>query len=391
MILGRGLSFGCRTIQQSRIHSLNSASGFSSLGVRSLSYSFDGSTGGGSPRGTSYSSLSKWPVRKTNTILNIVPQGQKMIVERFGKLHSVQDPGFFIAVPFVDDVAYVIDVREQAIDIPPQSTITRDNVSVDVSGNLFMAFVDPQRAAYGATNPIYAAVQHAQSAMRSAIGEMELDEILHERARLNNIIKGSVQEAAVVWGLDVRRYEITEITPDAVIRHAMDKQAAAERSRREQVLQAEGDKKTQELTSEGLKISLTNESEGNLIKVTNEANGEKIKRVKEAQGEAESIQIKAAAQAEAIKVIAEELKKPGGTHAANLALARDYVAMYGEMGSKSNTLMFNERPADMNALLTQAAMALGAATNQSNTKTKDIAIESDLVSPADVKPGDNKV
>lgn len=299
-----------------------------------------------------------------------------MVVERFGKMHAIHQSGYFFAVPFIDDVAYVIDVREQAIDIPPQSTITRDNVSVDVSGNLFVAFVDPERAAYGATNPIYAAVQHAQSAMRSVIGEMELDEILHDRARLNTVIKGAVQEAAVVWGLDVRRYEITEITPDAVIRHAMDKQAAAERARREQVLQAEGDKRTQELTSEGTKISLTNESEGNLIKVTNEADGENIKLVREAMGEAESIKIKALAQAEAVRVIANELQKPGGPQAANLALARDYVAMYGQMGSQSNTLMFNERPADMNALLAQAAMALGAVTNQTNASSKVDTIES---------------
>lgn len=315
-----------------------------------------------------------------------------MVVERFGKLYSIHDPGFFFAIPLVDEVSYVIDVREQAIDIPPQSTITRDNVSVDVSGNLFMAFVDPERAAYGATNPIYAAVQHAQSAMRSAIGEMELDEILHERARLNSVIKGNLQEAAVVWGLDVRRYEITEITPDAVIRHAMDKQAAAERSRREQVLQAEGDKKTQELTSEGLKISLTNESEGNLIRITNEAGGEKIKRVREAEGEAESITLNAKAQAEAVKMIAQELQKPGGMHAASLALARDYVAMYGEMGSQSNTLMFNERPADINALLSQAAMALGAATKQnSNVTTEETTvIETEPVSSATTTPKEEK-
>lgn len=342
---------------------------------RSLSsYSFEG--GGSSSTGMSSNSLSKWPVRKQNTILNIVPQGKRMVVERFGKMHAIHQSGYFFAVPFIDDVAYVIDVREQAIDIPPQSTITRDNVSVDVSGNLFVAFVDPERAAYGATNPIYAAVQHAQSAMRSVIGEMELDEILHDRARLNTVIKGAVQEAAVVWGLDVRRYEITEITPDAVIRHAMDKQAAAERARREQVLQAEGDKRTQELTSEGTKISLTNESEGNLIKVTNEADGENIKLVREAMGEAESIKIKALAQAEAVRVIANELQKPGGPQAANLALARDYVAMYGQMGSQSNTLMFNERPADMNALLAQAAMALGAVTNQTNASSKVDTIES---------------
>ena len=116
---------------------------------------------------------------------------------------------------------------------------------------------------------------------------MELDEILHNRAKLNTLIKGSVQEAAVAWGLAIRRYEITEVSPDEQIRTAMDKQAAAERTRREQVLQAEGNKQRAQLTSEGVKISLTNESEGNLIQVRNEAEAAKSKLLLEAEGEAE--------------------------------------------------------------------------------------------------------
>jgi regulator of protease activity HflC (stomatin/prohibitin superfamily) len=198
--------------------------------------------------------------------------------------------------------------------------------------------------------------------MRSAIGEMELDEILHGRAKLNTLIKGSLQEAAINWGLEVRRYEITEITPDEQIRLAMDKQAAAERLRREMVLRAEGDKRKAELTSEGVKISLTNESEGALIKVRNEAEASKTKLTLEAEGEAEAMRVKAFAQAEAISRIATELEKPGGTDAARLALAQDYVAMYGEMGSQSNTLMFNDRPADLTSLMAQAALAFNAAS-----------------------------
>ena len=256
--------------------------------------------------------------------------------------------------------AYVIDVRERAIDIPPQSAITRDNVSVEVSGNLFVRFVDAEKAAYGARNPLYSVMQHAQSAMRSAIGEMELDEILHGRARLNSLIKGSLQEAAVPWGLEVRRYEITEITPDEQIRVAMDKQAAAERDRREQVLRAEGDKRRAELTSEGVKISLTNESEGMLIKIKNESEAHKIKLLREAEGEAEAMRIKAAAQAEAIAKVASELEKAGGMDAAKLSLASEYVEMYGEMGSKSNTMIFNDRPGDVAGLLAQAAAAVGS-------------------------------
>lgn len=199
--------------------------------------------------------------------------------------------------------------------------------------------------------------------MRSAIGEMELDEILHGRARLNALIKGSLQEAALPWGLEIRRYEITEITPDQQIRLAMDKQAAAERDRRENVLRAEGDKQRAQLTSEGVKISLTNESEGNLIKIRNEAEASRHKILLEAEGHAEAIRLTAHAQAEALALIADQLNKEGGQEAARLALARDYVSMYGQMGQQSNTIMFNDRPADVNALLSQAVLSMNAASS----------------------------
>jgi regulator of protease activity HflC (stomatin/prohibitin superfamily) len=208
--------------------------------------------------------------------------------------------------------------------------------------------------------------------MRSAIGEMELDEILHNRAKLNTLIKGSVQEAAVAWGIAVRRYEITEVTPDEQIRLAMDKQAAAERNRREMVLQAEGQKQRAQLSSEGVKISLTNESEGNLIRVRNEAEAAKSKLLLEAEGEAEAIRIKAAATAQAISVIAAELVKAGGQDAAKLAIAKQYIEMYGEMGSKSNTIMFNDRPADINSLFAQAALAIRGTTSAVGPDAVDI-------------------
>jgi len=319
---------------------------------------FGGGSGGGSWQ---------WPITKTNTIFNIVPQGHKHIVERFGKLHSIQESGWFLAIPMVDQISYVIDVRERAMDIAPQAAITRDNVSVEVSGNLFIKFQDVHAAAYGALNPLYSVTQHAQSAMRSAIGEMELDEILHGRARLNALIKGALQEAAMPWGLEIRRYEITEITPDTQIRIAMDKQAAAERDRRELVLRAEGDKQRVQLTSEGVKISLTNESEGNLIRIRNEAEANKQRVMLEAEGEAEAIRLTAAAQAKALSMIAEQLKQDGGPEAARLALAQEYVEMYGQMGQKSNTILFNDRPADVNALLSQAVVTMQAATNATQT------------------------
>merc|ERR1712125_292369 len=116
-----------------------------------------------------------------------------------------------------------------------------------------------------------------------------------------------------------------------------------------------GEKRRAELSSKGVKISLSNESEGT-----------KVKLVREAEGEALSVELRAQAQAEAIRKVSAELQKPGGMDAAKLALAREYVLMYGEMGKQSNTMLFNDRPADINALLSQAALALSTGANQAN-------------------------
>lgn len=358
-------------------HHQRLVSGSSPKDVRQMSsYVLDGLLGRSGGGGGGGGSSMQWPISKPNMFFNIVPQGHRYVVERFGKLASIEDSGWFLGIPFVDKIAYIVDIRERAMDIPPQSAITRDNVSVEVSGNLFVRFNDAEKAAYGAFNPLYSVTQHSQSAMRSAIGEMELDEILHGRAQLNSLIKGSLQEAAIPWGLEIRRYEITEITPDNQIRIAMDKQAAAERDRREQVLRAEGDKRRAELISEG-----------NLIKVRNEADGEKTKIVMEAQGHAEAVKLAAQAQAEALNLISAELNRTGGSEAAKLNLAQDYSKMYGEIGSNSNTIFFNERPGDVNALLTQAVTAMQTATNSNTPPAK--TYEFDPISTPDSSKGGN--
>jgi hypothetical protein len=115
--------------------------------------------------------VDRWPRPRTNFGLNICNQGEKLIVERLGKLHKICEPGWFIAIPVIDQIRFAVDVREKALSIVPQSAITKDNVHVSVSGNLFCQFVDPEKAAYGCVNPMYAVRQHAQSAMRAAIGE----------------------------------------------------------------------------------------------------------------------------------------------------------------------------------------------------------------------------
>lgn len=162
------------------------------------------------------------------------------------------------------------------------------------------------------------------------------------------------------------RYEITEVLPDRVILEAMDKQAAAERDRRKKVLDAEGDKRSAELESEGIKIKLKNESEGEMIKITNEAEAAKTRTLLQAQAEAQAIELRASAQARAISLMAKTLAEAGAGDAAKLQIAREYIAMYADIGQKSNTMIFNDKPADVNALMAQAASVLvHGSTNES--------------------------
>lgn len=311
--------------------------------------------------------MDSWPKAKANTVVNICNQGERMVVERLGKLHTIQESGWFIAIPGVDTIRFVVDMREKALEIQPQACITKDNVAVHVSGNLYCQFTDPERAAYGSKNPIYAVKQHAQSSMRAAIGEMELDQILRARAELNDIIRTSVQEASSAWGLDIKRYEITEVQPDSKTSEAMGRQAAAERERRSHVLEAEGRKRAAELDSEGDKQRLINESEGRRVQVENEALASKYRLTAEAEGEASAIEAKANAHARAIETIAKTLGSADADDAARLQVANRYIDMYADIGQKSNTMIFNDRPADINALMAQAGTVLQVCKDNSSS------------------------
>jgi len=260
-----------------------------------------------------------------------------MVIERLGRYSSTKPPGWFLLIPAIDKIAYVVDMREKAIEIRPQPAITKDNVSLGVSGNVFVQFTDPQRAAYGSINPLYAVTQSAQAAMRSAIGSLELDEILRARSQLNDKIRVGLQDAAAPWGLVINRYEIVEITPDKDIQRAMDKQAVAERDRREQVLAAEGMKRSQVLQSEGEKLRKQNESEGELIKVRNEAQARKERSVLEAEGEAKAVTLKAEAQAEAIQRVASALEGKSRTWLRGYVLVRGSLLLSSLLQGSTST------------------------------------------------------
>lgn len=263
----------------------------------------------------------------------VVPQRQTFIIERLGRYSTTLGAGFHLLVPFVDKIAYRHTLKEQVVDVPPQSCITRDNIAVEVDGVLYLQVIDPQKASYGISNYLFASVQLAQTTMRSEMGKLDLDRSFEAREQVNAAIVAAVDKASDPWGIKVTRYEIKNITPPQTIKDAMEKQMRAEREKRAQIAESEGDRQAKINRAEGEKQESIARSEG-----------EKTRRINEAEGRAREIQLVAEATAAGLRSIAEAVQAPGGKDAVNLRLAEGYIAEFGKLAKENNTMII---PSDL--------------------------------------------
>lgn len=303
---------------------------------------------------------------RVNKIVNICAQNENIIIERLGKFLRVQGPGLFFSIPYLDKLKYCIDCRELTVPVSPQHSITQDNVSIHLGGVVYFQITDPHKCAYGVSNPIYAVLQYAQSAMRAIVGKNSLDEIFHNREEMNKYILHTLKGIVETWGITVLRYEITDVDVAQEIKDAMSRQASAERKRREDVLHAEALKRSQILESEGFKEKLINESLGNKIRVENEAiafsEAVKIK----ATAERERLILEAEGKAKALDIISQALNSDNGKNAASLELARNYIEQFGRIAENSNSIVI---PEDLNNVAGFITKALAVA--QFNLKSGD--------------------
>ncbi|KAI9928735.1 hypothetical protein ASPWEDRAFT_24715 [Aspergillus wentii DTO 134E9] len=281
------------------------------------------SHGGGPP--TYFTNRTSLPA---NTIIRFVPQQTAWIVERMGKFHRILEPGLALLIPFLDRIAYVKSLKESAVEIPSQSAITSDNVTLELDGVLYTRVFDAYKASYGVEDAEYAITQLAQTTMRSEIGQLTLDNVLKERTTLNTKITQAINEAAQAWGVTCLRYEIRDFHPPEGVVEAMHRQVTAERAKRAEILESEGQQQ---------------------------------KAINLAGGEAEAIRLRAQASAQGIAAVAKAIEdgKENAHSAMSLSVAEKYVDAWSKLAREGTAVVVPGNVGDLGGMIANAMAVYG--------------------------------
>ncbi|XP_053170350.1 stomatin-like protein 2, mitochondrial [Scomber japonicus] len=286
----------------------------------------------------------RWASRlPMNTVVLFVPQQEAWVIERMGRFHRILEPGLNLLIPVLDRIRYVQSLKEIVIDVPEQSAVSLDNVTLQIDGVLYLRILDPFKASYGVEDPEYAVTQLAQTTMRSELGKLTLDKVFRERESLNSNIVHSINQASDEWGIRCLRYEIKDIQVPPRVKESMQMQVEAERKKRATVLESEGTRESAINIAEGYKQAQILASEG-----------EKAEKINKAAGEAQAILAKAEAKAKAICVLSQALTEQNGGAAASLSVAEQYVSAFSNLAKESNTILLPSNSGDISGMVTQA-------------------------------------
>ena len=228
--------------------------------------------------------------------IRIVPEFQRVVVFRLGRVVAVKGPGLIFLIPFIDR-GVIVDLREQYIEVTRQTCITKDNAPVDIDFLIYFKVVDPKRSVLEVSDFRGAAIGIATTTLRAVVGDIDLDQVLARREYINEVLRTKLDEVTARWGVKVTAVEIREILPPRAVQEAMIKQMSAERNRRAMVTEAEGRKEAAIRVAEG-------EKEAAILK----AEGEKQARILKAEGDKQAAILRAEGVATALKMINDTAK-----------------------------------------------------------------------------------
>ncbi|MDR3511726.1 MAG: SPFH/Band 7/PHB domain protein [Caulobacteraceae bacterium] len=266
--------------------------------------------------------------------VKIVPQGREYTVERFGRYMRTLKPGMTLLTPFYESIGRRVNMMEQVLTVPQQEVITKDNVTVQVDGVVFIQVIDAASASYRVDNLTYAIGQLAMTNLRTVVGSMDLDDVLSQREAINTRLLQAIDAATEPWGVKATRIEIKDLTPPPDITNAMTRQMKAERERRAVITEAEGEKQAAITRAEGAKQSAVLQAEG---------------RKEAASRDAEARERLAEAEARATTAVSEAIAK-GDVNSINYFIAQKYVEAFGKLAEspQSKTVIV---PAEMSSLV----------------------------------------
>ena len=243
--------------------------------------------------------------------IKIVNTGYLYVVERFGQFHRILEPGWHFTIPFVDFVRKRVSTKQQILDVPPQSVITKDNVKISVDNVIFYKMLNAKDAVYNIEDYKSGIVYSATTNMRNILGNMSLDEILSGRDKINQDLLSIIDEVTDAYGIKILSVEIKNIIPPAEIQNAMEKQMKAERDKRAMILQAEGQRQSQIEKANGEKQAKILQAEAEKEANIRRAEGLKESQLLEAEGKAKAIEQIAIAEAEAIRKVNKAIIESG--------------------------------------------------------------------------------
>ncbi len=306
--------------------------------------------------------------------VKIVKEKEEYLVESLGSYKKKLDPGLNFVTPFIDKVVYKDTIREKVLDVPAQSCITRDNVSISVDAVVYWRIMDMYKAYYKVENLRDAMVNLVLTQIRAEMGKLELDQTFTARTEINEILLRELDIATDPWGVKVTRVELRDIVPSKAVQDSMELQMAAERKKRAAIL-----------TSEGERDSAINSAQGKAEARVLDAEAMKKAAILKAEAEQEAIVLKAEAQrqqqvlkaqatAEAMEIVTEKLKyDPKAQEALQFLLAQNYLDMGKEIGSsESSKVMFMDPRSIVSTIEGMRSIISGSSNGEYNPVEFDL-------------------